>query len=59
MKVISHASLWRRVVRNAGRQLFRIAENNDDPQMEANGERWLLRELLMAHRDNGGAGPFV
>jgi len=59
MKVISHASLWRRVVRNAGRQLFRIAENNDDPQMEANGERWLLRELLRAHRAEGGGRPFA
>ena len=43
----------------AGRQLFRLAENNDDPRMEQNGERWLLRELLLAHRAGGAGRSFV
>ncbi len=59
MKPRRVSPLWRRVMRLAGRQLFRIAENNDDPRLECNGERWLVRELLLAHRADGTGRPFV
>ena len=59
MKPQLKSPFWRRVVRNVGRQLFRFAENNDDERMERNGERWLLRELLVAHRFGGAGRPFV
>ncbi len=59
MKPQLQSPLWRRVLRNVGRQLFRLAENNDDPRMDRNGERWLLRELLLAHRAGGARRPFI
>ncbi|MEO6246409.1 MAG: FkbM family methyltransferase [Opitutaceae bacterium] len=59
MNLRNQSPLWRRVARLAGRQLFRLAENNDDPRMECNGERWLVRELLRAHRADGTGRPFV
>ncbi len=49
--------LWRRVARTLGRRLLHVAENNDDPRMDYNGEAWLLRELLASHRAAGR--PFV
>lgn len=49
MMVREQSPLWRKIVRTLGRQIFRLAENNDDPRLECNGERWLLRELLRAH----------
>ncbi|MDP3069245.1 MAG: FkbM family methyltransferase [Opitutaceae bacterium] len=59
MKPRERSPLWRRAVRLAARQLFRLAENNDDPRMERNGEAWLLRALLAAHRAAGAGRPFV
>jgi FkbM family methyltransferase len=59
MKPRRVSPLWRRLMRLAGRQLFRLAENNDDPRMEHNGERWLLRELLRSHCAACAARPFV
>jgi FkbM family methyltransferase len=56
MIVRLNSPMWRRVVRTFGRLLFRIAENNDDPRMEKNGESWLLRSLLTSTRT---AEPFV
>lgn len=49
MNLREHSPLWRRVFRMLGRQLFRLAENNDDPRLARNGELWLLRRLLGAH----------
>jgi FkbM family methyltransferase len=59
MKPRDRSPLWRRAVRLAGRQLFRLAENNDDPDMARNGEAWLLHELIAAHQATGGGRPFV
>ncbi|MBL9202267.1 MAG: FkbM family methyltransferase [Opitutaceae bacterium] len=55
----ARAPLWRRVLRQLGRQALRLAENNDDPRVECNGEAWLLRELLAAHRSARAGGPFL
>lgn len=49
LKLRERSPLWRRVVRTLGRQLFRLAENNDDPRLTHNGEGWLLRQILRAH----------
>ena len=46
MKLRERSPLWRRAARLIGRQLFHVAENNDDPRPERNGERWLLGEIL-------------
>lgn len=51
--------LWRRMLRLLGRQLFRLAENNDDPRFDRNGEQWLLRELLRRHARSRAERPFV
>jgi FkbM family methyltransferase len=51
LKLRERAPLWRRVVRTLGRQLFRLAENNDDPRLTHNGEGWFLRQLLGAHAE--------
>jgi FkbM family methyltransferase len=59
MRPREHAPLWRRALRQAGRIAFRLAENNDDPRMECNGEEWLLRELLSAHGARRTGRPFV
>ena len=59
MRVRSHTPLWRRALRQAGRRLFRLAENNDDPRLEHNGEQWLLRELVQAHVRSGATRPLV
>jgi FkbM family methyltransferase len=48
MKLREHSPWWRRVARTLGRQLYRLAENNDDPRPARNGERWLLRQLTAA-----------
>lgn len=37
-------------MRTLARQAFQLAENNDDPCADTNGERWLVRSLLKAHR---------
>jgi len=50
--------LGRRILRRLGRQFFRWAENNDDPRMDRNGERWLLIELLRQHAGIASR-PFV
>ena len=55
----SRLPLWRRAVRLLGRQLFRLAENNDDARQDRNGEEWLLRELLQRHAHSGEKRPFV
>lgn len=59
MTLRDRAPLWRRVLRQLGRQALRVAENNDDPRVDHNGETWLLRELLAAHRAAGAGRPFV
>jgi FkbM family methyltransferase len=38
---------------------FDFAENNGRPQMENNGERWLLRQLLAAHAAGAKTEPLV
>lgn len=58
MKLRESSPWWRRVARTLGRQLFRLAENNDDPRLDHNGELWLLRRLLAAHAAEGQR-PFV
>jgi FkbM family methyltransferase len=58
MKLRRHSPWWRRVARTLGRQLFRVAENNDDPRLSHNGEGWLLRRLIAAHVA-GASRPFV
>jgi FkbM family methyltransferase len=58
MKLRPQSPLWRRAIRTAGRQLFRFAENNDDPRVDSNGEGWLLRQLLAAHASRSKQ-PFV
>lgn len=59
MRIRTRSPLWRRVARILGRQLFRVAENNDDPRMERNGEEWLLRTLLAEHRAARPGETFV
>jgi FkbM family methyltransferase len=59
MKLRAQSPLWRRVARLLGRQLFRLAENNDDPRFSRNGEGWLLRRLLAEHARTGAARAFV
>ena len=59
MKLRQQSPFWRRAVRLLGRQLFRLAENNDEPNLARNGEGWLLRELLRAHANRGARRPFV
>lgn len=59
MKVREQSLLWRKIARTLGRQLFRLAENNDDPRFARNGEAWLLRSLLLAHGRGGASRPFV
>jgi FkbM family methyltransferase len=59
MNLREQSPLWRRVVRTLGRQLFHLAENNDDPRLAHNGERWLLRQLLAAHARAATKRPFV
>jgi FkbM family methyltransferase len=59
MNVRHRSSLWRRLARRLGRELFRIAENNEETRIARNGERWLLRELLRAHVRGGGRSPCV
>lgn len=59
MNVRLQSPLWRKIVRTLGRQLFALAENNDDPRFAHNGEEWLLRSLLAAHRAGGGGRTFV
>ena len=59
MRVLTKTPLWRRALRLAGRIFFRLAENNDDPRFEYNGERWLLSESLQAHVRSGTRRPFV
>ena len=49
MMLREHSPWWRRLVRTLGRRLFRLAENNDDPDLRRNGELWLLRRLVAAH----------
>src|SRR5437868_5419422 len=58
MRLRQKSPFWRRAIRLAGRQLFRWAENNDDPRFEHNGERWLLEQLLASHSAQAKA-PFV
>jgi FkbM family methyltransferase len=58
MKLHEHSPWWRRAARTVGRQLFRWAENNDDPRLTHNGERWLLRQLVAAHAAEAKR-PFV
>lgn len=59
MKLRHQSPLWRRAVRLLGRQLFRLAENNDDPRFHRNGEGWLLQQLLAAHARSGSGRAFV
>lgn len=59
MKLRQHSPLWRRAVRLLGRQLFRLAENNDEPDLRRNGEGWLLRQLVRAHARRGTGRTFV
>jgi len=59
MKLHARSSLWRRGLRVFGSRLFHFAENNDRPQMERNGERWFLRQLLAIHAAGAKTGPFV
>lgn len=59
MKLHRESPWWRRALRRLGRRLVRVAENNDDPRPERNGERWLLRQLLAAHAARTAAPPFV
>jgi len=59
MNVRKRSSLWRRVARRLARDLFRVAENNDDPRIERNGERWLLRELVASHVREEEGVPLV
>jgi FkbM family methyltransferase len=59
MKLRTQGPLWRRVVRLVGRQLFRLAENNDDPRSGRNGERWLLNRLLATHARAEAGRAFV
>jgi FkbM family methyltransferase len=59
MKLRTQSPLWRRIIRLLGRQLFRLAENNDDPRFSHNGEGWLLRRLLAAHARTGAGRAFV
>lgn len=59
MKLHPRSSLWRRGLRAFGRKLFQVAENNSRPQMERNGEAWLLRQLLVAHAAGAKGRPFV
>jgi FkbM family methyltransferase len=59
MRLRSHTPLWRRLLRQAGRRLFRLAENNDEWRFGRNGEQWLLRELLQDHVRSGAVRPFV
>ncbi len=59
MKPRDRAPLWRRALRQLGRQALRVAENNDDPRFSRNGEAWLLRELIAAQRAAGAGRPFV
>jgi FkbM family methyltransferase len=59
MKLRSQSPLWRRIARRLGRQLFRLAENNDDPCVTSNGEGWLLHRLLAAHARTGQDRSFV
>lgn len=46
MTVRTRHPLWRRLVRTTGWRLFHWAENNGNPNLERNGELWLLRQML-------------
>ena len=59
MNLREHSPLWRRFARMLSRQLFRLAENNDDPRFGHNGELWLLRHLLAAYAAIRAKRPFV
>lgn len=59
MKLRRQSPWWRRAVRLLGRQLFRLAENNDEPDLRRNGESWLLRQLVRAHARRGTGRPFA
>lgn len=59
MKVQLRAPLWRRIARKIGRELFRVAENNDDPRIDHNGEKWLLGEIFKMHLRENGLAPCV
>ena len=59
MKLWKQAPLWRRVMRLLGRQLLRLAENNDDARFSRNGEAWLLQQLLAARGQGPDAGVFL
>jgi FkbM family methyltransferase len=59
MKIRARSPWWQRLVRRLSRAGFRWAENNGDACIARNGERWLLGELLRAHRAEPRARPFV
>ncbi len=59
MKIYGRAPLARRILRRLGRQFFRWAENNEDFRLTHNGERWLLSELLRAHRSVNAERSFL
>jgi FkbM family methyltransferase len=59
MILLKRSAWWRRIARRLGRELFRVAENNDEPRIDRNGERWLLRELVKAHVRHAEMRPFV
>lgn len=47
------------MARALGSRCLRWAENNDEPRIDRNGERWLLRSLATAHAARFPAQPFV
>lgn len=59
MNVRHRSPLWRRAARRFGRLMFRLAESNEDPRFACNGEQWLLREVMMARRNDSGSAPLV
>jgi len=59
MKIQAQSSIWRRGLRVLGKMAFDFSENNGRPQMESNGEHWLLRQLVAAHAASAKPGPFV
>lgn len=59
MKIRQRSVFWRRVARRLGQAFFRLAENNEDPCIASNGERWLLRKLLRKHAAGGANEPMV
>jgi len=60
MKIYNRSPFWRRAFRALGLRLFKLAENDDEPRLERNGEAWLLRSLLANHAaENRSGRPFV